>query len=432
MVETAISYSKGERWKALTSIMFGHLSDGLDLVIISFLLLPLSAYFHTSTSMIALAVTTSLVFSAPGGIIFGWVADRFGRKTGLVLSVMIFGISSLGTAFSQNLVELFIARAVLGLGIGGEWGVGMAQITEVWTSKRRATGGGVLQAFFIIGAIIGAFVARYMLTDYGFVVGWRYAFVIAGIVALVGMVVIITIMPESKFWLDYNNKRKSGQLPKDYDIRSPVIQIFSKSVRRWTFFALLIGGSNLFIYFSYASFMPTLLAADYHLSVLAFSNLLVIGMAIAVPFYWINGYVADVLSRKRSAIVFGLEYLISTILFLYVVIAKVPYSVLLLFPLFWVYTAVSIGQGVSAEYGVWFGEHFPTKMRSTATNFAYMVGRGLGGGLAPIVVPLLEGGFGGIKGLGLAMGVAMIIGAVIQFGGLFGLRETKGSTITSL
>lgn len=432
MAENEISYSKGERWKALTSIMFGHLSDGLDLVIISFLLLPLSAYFHTSTTIVALAVTTSLVFSAPGGILFGWIADRFGRKTGLILSVMIFGVSSLGTAFSQNLTELFIARAVLGLGIGGEWGVGMAQITEVWTPKRRATGGGVLQAFFIIGAIIGAFVARYMLIDYGGAVGWRYAFIIAGIVAIVGMIVIITIMPESKFWKDYNNKRKTGQLPKDYDIRSPVIQIFSKQVRRWTFFSLLIGGSNLFIYFSYSSFMPTLLAADFHMSVLAYSNLLVIGMAIAVPFYWFNGYIADVLSRKRSAIAFGLEYLISTVLFLIVVIEKVPYSVLALFPLFWIYTAVSIGQGVSAEYGVWFGEHFPTKMRSTATNFAYMVGRGLGGGLAPVVVPLFEAGFGGIKSLGIAMGVAMIIGAAVQFGGLFGLKETKGSTITSL
>lgn len=431
LMESNISYTRNERYGALGGILFGHFSDGYDLVLISYLFFPMAHEFHTGIPQIALALTISLVFSALGGVVFGWFADRFGRKKGLILSLAIFGLSTLLTAGINSLWQLYLLRAIEGIGIGGEWGIGFAQITEVWSPKTRATGGGILQAVFIIGSITGAFTAGYTLQAYGFSLGWRYAFVIAGVVALIGIAVVQLIMPESKFWKDYDSKRRKGELPKDYDIRSPLIQIFSKKVRRWTLFSLLIGGANLFIYFSYASFMPTLLGtlsvpiADYTL-------ILVLGQAIAVPFYWLNGYFADRFGRKSSAIGYGIIYIIAVVSFMGANVLKTPYLMLVAFPLFYTYTFVSIGQGVSGEYGVWYSEHFPTKMRSTATNFGYMVGRGFAGGLAPIVIPLIAASLGGLSHLGIAMSIAMLVGVIVQFIGFFGLKETKGTEVTTL
>ncbi len=439
-----VTYTKKERYGSLGSVLFGHFADGFDLVLISYLFSPLALYFTGSSldlAPITIALTISLVFSAFGGILFGWVADRYGRKVGLMLSIGIFGVTTLATAGVTQLWQLYTLRALEGLGIGGEWGIGFAQISEVWSSKTRATGGGLLQSVFIIGSIAGALTAGIAITALGFAnpLSWRYSFVVAGVIGLVGVPVVKFVLPESKQWLEYNRKRKAGELPKDYDVRSPIIQVLlNKDYRRYAWFALLIGGANLFIYFSYASFMPTLLAVGYGLRqpigylINQFTLILVLGQAIAVPFYVLNGWAADRFGRKSTAIVFGAFYLVSVLAFMYTVIAHISYAGLIMFPLFYAYTFVSIGQGVSAEYGVWYSEHFPTKMRSTATNFGYMVGRGVAGGSAPLVIPFLYGALGGLAHLGMAMAIAMLVGAVVQLVGYFGLKETKGIEITSL
>lgn len=443
MTET-ITYTDRERWGSLGSVLFGHFADGFDLVLISYLFSPLAYYFTGNPhdlAPITLALTISLVFSAFGGLLFGWIADRYGRKVGLMLSIGIFGLTTLAIAGVTQLWQLYTLRAIEGLGIGGEWGIGFAQISEVWSKKTRATGGGLLQSVFIIGSIAGAITAGIAIQTLGFgnPLTWRYSFVVAGVIGLIGVPIVKFVLPESKQWLEYNRKRKAGELPKDYDVRSPILQVLtSKDYRRYAWVALLIGGANLFIYFSYASFMPTLLIDSYHLVnsvpilINQFTMILVIGQAIAVPFYVLNGWAADRFGRKSTAFVFGTFYLVSVIAFLYTVLAHVTYASLIMFPLFYAYTFVSIGQGVSAEYGVWYSEHFPTKMRSTATNFGYMVGRGVAGGSAPLVIPALYGALGGITHLGMAMGIAMLVGAVVQLIGYFGLRETKGTELTSL
>ncbi len=440
-----VTYTNRERWGSLGSVLFGHFADGFDLVLISYLFSPLALYFtgkSTDLAPITLALTISLVFSAFGGLLFGWIADRYGRKVGLMLSIGIFGLTTLAIAGVTQLWQLYTLRALEGLGIGGEWGIGFAQISEVWSKKTRATGGGLLQSVFIIGSIAGAITAGIAISAFGFAnpLSWRYSFVVAGIIGLIGVPVVKFVLPESKQWLEYNRKRKAGELPKDYDVRSPIIQVLlSKEYRKYAWIALMIGGANLFIYFSYASFMPTLLIVDYHLSkaftgilINQFTEILILGQAIAVPFYVLNGWAADRFGRKSTAFVFGTFYLVSVIAFLAVVLAHTPYVSLVMFSLFYAYTFVSIGQGVSAEYGVWYSEHFPTKMRSTATNFGYMVGRGVAGGSAPLVIPALYGALGGLSHLGEAMGIAMLVGAVVQLIGYFGLKETKGTELTSL
>ncbi|OWP56856.1 MAG: hypothetical protein B2I17_03600 [Thermoplasmatales archaeon B_DKE] len=427
MVES-LSYTSREKAGTLSGIMFGHFADGMDLVIISYLFLALSSEFKVSVADIAIALTISLVFSAFGGIIFGSIADRYGRRTGLILSIAVFGVATLLSAGITQLWQLYLLRAIEGIGVGGEWGIGFAQITEVWSPKTRATGGGLLQAFFIIGSIVGAIVSGYAISIYGDLLGWRYAFLIAGIIGVASTFVVMFFVPESKYWLAYHKEVEiSPELKKKEKI--PLVDIFTPEVRKWTLIVLLIGSANLFIYFSYSSYMPTLLAVVYRMSAAQYTLLLVVGQSIAVPFYMINGILADKYGRKITAIGYGIVYLVSVILFFVIILAKVPYIALFAFPLLYAYTIVSLAQGISGEYGVWWSEHFPTRMRSTATGFGYMVGRGLAGAMATLLIPILYDGLGGIKMVGVAVSIAMVVGVLFQLGGLFGLKETLGMKV---
>jgi SHS family lactate transporter-like MFS transporter len=423
-----LTYSEKEKAGALGGVLFGHFSDGYDLVIISYLFLVLSASFKVSVADIAIALTISLVFSAFGGILFGFIADRYGRRKGLMLSIAVFGVATLLTAGINSLWQLYLLRAVEGLGIGGEWGIGFAQITEIWSARTRATGGGILQGVFILGSVTGAFTAGFTISHYGALLGWRYAFLIAGIVAIVGVAVNALILPESKYWLKLQDQLKSSTEMRKKE-KSPLADIFNPQVRRWTLISLLIGGANLFIYFSYSSFMPTLLSVSYHMTTTEYTLLLVVGQLIAVPFYWINGFLADRFGRKITAIGYGALYIIAVGAFFAIILMKATYLELYMFPMFYAYTIVSVSQGISGEYGVWYSEHFPTRMRSTATNFGYMVGRGVAGAAASLIVPLIYASIGGIKYIGIAMSIAMLVGVLFQFGGLFGLKETLGTQI---
>ena len=116
-----VTYTKKERYGSLGSVLFGHFADGFDLVLISYLFSPLALYFTGSRfdlAPITIALTISLVFSAFGGLLFGWVADRYGRKVGLMLSIGIFGVTTLATAGVIQLWQLYTLRALEGLGIG--------------------------------------------------------------------------------------------------------------------------------------------------------------------------------------------------------------------------------------------------------------------------------------------------------------------------
>jgi SHS family lactate transporter-like MFS transporter len=427
MVES-LTYTRRETAGTLSGIIFGHFADGMDLVIISYLFLALSAEFKVSVADIAIALTISLIFSAFGGIIFGSIADRYGRRTGLILAIAVFGVATLLTAGITQLWQLYLLRAIEGLGVGGEWGIGFAQITEVWSPKTRATGGGLLQGFFIVGSIVGAIVSGYTISVYGASLGWRYAFLIAGIIGVASTFVVMFFVPESKYWLAYHKEVESSPEMKKKE-KAPLVDIFTPEVRRWTLIVLLIGSANLFIYFAYSSYMPTLLAVVYSMKPAQYTLLLVVGQSIAVPFYIVNGILADKFGRKITAISYGLVYIVSVVLFFVIILEKIPYVALFAFPLLYAYTIVSLAQGISGEYGVWWSEHFPTRMRSTATGFGYMVGRGIAGALATLLIPVLYDGLGGIKMVGVAISIAMLVGVVFQFGGLFGLKETLGTKV---
>ncbi|MDG6929264.1 MAG: MFS transporter [Nitrososphaerota archaeon] len=421
-----IGYSPSEKVRTYAGALVGFMFDGTDFLIISYVLLPLVLYFHTNIATISFTVTLVNIGSVIGGILFGWMADSLGRRNMLIFTVLVYGSFTVLTGFVDSIWQLWLLRFLTGLGLGGEWGIGSSMVNEAWSEKARGTAGGLLQSMFFAGQLIGIFVAGYSLAQYGTMTGWRIAFVISGAISLL-LLLLRFLMPESKVWLGYRERKAKGELPPGYDTRQSFVQIFSKDVRRWTFFGTLMASAYLFFSSSFIVFSTALFLAA-KVPPLAITTMIVFGAVAGMAGQILNGFLADRVGRKAGAVLFGIIGILTTATFYYTVVQRASFVSIFAYPLFYASVAQYFAQGFNGNWPTWLGELFPTKMRSTASNFLFMVGRILGSGLAAIFVPLSVG-FGG---LGVAMAVGAMIGAVVMTLAALGLKETKGTKITPL
>ena len=209
MVEQ-ISYTKSERARAYIGGTLGYLFDGYNLLLTTFLFTSIIITFHSNLAAVSLAVSFALVGSVVGGISFGWLADKIGRKNTLLITILVFSIFEILSAFTANLYEFYTTQFLVGIGVGGEWGVGFSLVNETWGEKRRGLAGGFLQSTFIIGALLGAQTAGFMIRTYGSTLGWRYSYIFVGAISLLLLLLRFT-MPESKTWLAKVGKFEAGK-----------------------------------------------------------------------------------------------------------------------------------------------------------------------------------------------------------------------------
>jgi SHS family lactate transporter-like MFS transporter len=423
----AIVYTRSEKVRTLAAVLLGYLFDGYDLQIISYVLVPMSHSLNTSVGTIAVAITYSLVGSVIGGLFFGWLADRMGRRNTLLLTILTFAIFTLLTGFATSVSQVYLLRFLAGFGIGGEWGVGFSMLNEAWSEKTRGTSGGFLQSMFEYGLLIAATSAGILIGRFGAAEGWRYAFMVAGLLAL-ALLSLRFIMPESKVWNRYNRLKEEGALPQGYDVRSPMVQIFSRGVLKWTVLVSFFSAFALFSGYSMIVFMPTYLGAGgLHLTISQYTPIITLALLIGTPAYWLDGWLSDRIGRRRTAQLFISLLLLTLVAFYYEASHPPAYNGILTYPFFYILIGFDAFVGYFAHMGVWYGEIFPTRMRATGTNFAYaVVGRGLGAGLAPIIIPALAmvGGYG--MAMALASGVSALIALILTLL----IKETKGTVIT--
>src|SRR5215471_7444629 len=151
---------------------FAWIFDFYDLILYSFLLVPIARELHLSAADSSLALGTSLLMTAAGGIIFGFAGDRYGRKPTIVTTVAIYGIGTLLCAASHSLTELIIYRSITGLGMGGGWAPGQSLIAESIPAEYRARYAGYVQT----GAPLGILMAAAISGSLTPIVGWRMTF----------------------------------------------------------------------------------------------------------------------------------------------------------------------------------------------------------------------------------------------------------------
>ena len=419
MVEQ-ISYTKSERARAYIGGTLGYLFDGYNLLLTTFLFTSIIITFHSNLAAVSRAVSFALVGSVVGGISFGWLADKIGRKNTLLITILVFSIFEILSAFTANLYEFYTTQFLVGIGVGGEWGVGFSLVNETWGEKRRGLAGGFLQSTFIIGALLGAQTAGFMIRTYGSTLGWRYSYIFVGAISLLLLLLRFT-MPESKTWLAKVGKFEAGKNVLTTG-PNPLKELFSKEFLRWTFFGTLMVFGFMFYFYVGQTFYPTLfgkLGAGSEITLI-----ITLGSIVGIIAEVIIGYGNDLLGRRRAGLIFGAISLVVIFPFFYTMAFPVKFVSLGGFPAFYTYLLLYFFQAsYAALFGVWLGEGFATRLRATGSNFTYMVGRGIGGGLAPIVVPAIVSSS---TSLGESMSYFMIIGAVIMIIGALGLKETRG------
>ena len=189
-----------EQWRVLAAAKVGWMLDAMDFMLYAMALGQLRAYFELDDAAAGLLGTATLVMSGVGGLVFGYVADRFGRRRALMATIVIFSLASLGASTSQSVLQLLFWRAVLGIGMGGEWASGAVLVSETWPPQHRNKAISIMQSGWAIGYVAAALLAAWILSrpDLGNE-GWRWLFV-AGVVPALFALWIRRNVRESPAW----------------------------------------------------------------------------------------------------------------------------------------------------------------------------------------------------------------------------------------
>ena len=199
--------------KTFIASFLGWTLDAFDFFLITFVISRVAGDFNTHVVDVTFAITLTLACRPLGALIFGWLADRFGRRMPLMVDVALFSTIELLTAFSPNFTVFLVLRALYGLAMGGEWGLGAALAMESLPAHRRGFFSGLLQAGYMCGYLLAA-LAYFVVFQFAPVLGlakwdWRILFGIGVLPALL-IFYIRTHVPESPTWLAGEGRRQAG------------------------------------------------------------------------------------------------------------------------------------------------------------------------------------------------------------------------------
>jgi MFS family permease len=404
-----LSEFSSPRWLALWAAMLGFLLDAMDVVLYLFALQTIRAEFGLSLAQAGLVTTFTMVASAAGGIACGIVADRIGRRRTLIYTILLYSLASGGSATATGLGTLLFWRALVGIGLGGEWSAGSVLVAESWPAEHRAKAISFMQSGWALGYLLAAAISAVVLPAYG----WRALFLV-GVLPAFLTVAIRRRVSEPALW----RPGSAGGLG----------AIFAPALRRRTLIATSVATSVLIAYWGLFSWLPGFLSASLEtggagLSLVRSSLWLIVIQAGAYAGYLSFGVLADRWGRK-PAFAF------------YVGIAAILTPVFGLLPQWrpqdaeqWMWALAPaigfFGTGYFSLFGAMLAELFPTAVRGAAQGFSYNLGRGISA-LAPFVIGASAEWIGLGAALAFCAGFYLLGGVLIWL-----LPETKSVELTS-
>ena len=190
--------------KTFIASFLGWSLDAFDFFLLTFVIRRIATSFGQAIPQVALAITLTLACRPIGALLFGWLADRYGRRTPLMIDIALYSLFELLTAFSPNFTVFLVLRALFGIAMGGEWGLGAAMVMEVLPPQRRGFFSGLLQQGYMWGYLLAAL--AYFLVFHFTNWDWRGLFVIGALPA--GLILFIrSSVPESPVWLEERARR---------------------------------------------------------------------------------------------------------------------------------------------------------------------------------------------------------------------------------
>lgn len=402
------------QWRALIAAGTGWALDAMDVMLYSMVLVQIMADLSMDKTMGGFLATVTLLSSAVGGVLFGLVADRYGRKVSLMISILIFSVFTFLCGFSQTVTQLMIFRILLGLGMGGEWVAGAALITETWDAKHRGKAMGLVQSAWAIGYALAAIVAGIISPLWG----WRGVFFFGIVPALLALW-LRRGTKESEVWVKMKEAEQAK--PKSEPKKFKLGQLFSGKVLKWTILGSLLSVCAQFGYWGLFTWIPSFLGTPIEdggagLDIMKSTTWIVIMQAGAWLGYVSFGFLADSLGRKKT---FALFFILAAILVPIYGSTHSSTSLLILGPFI-----AFFGSGYFSGFGSVLAELFPTEIRATGQGFCYNFGRGVAA-TAPTLIGFLATGMG----LGAAFGFLSISFALAAILVIAFLPETKGKQL---
>lgn len=389
----------------LVATFGGWALDGMDVMVYSFVIPSLIAAWHITQTQAGLLGTAALLISAVGGWLAGLLADRFGRARILQITILWFAIFTFLSGFTNSFWQLLVTRGLQGLGFGGEWAVGSVLMGEAIRAQHRGKAVGTVQGGWAIGWGMAA-IFSVLFSDLPGDLAWRAMFWIGILPA--GLVFYIRRhVPEPEV---YTKTREAAGSSGE----SHFLEIFQPALLRVTALTSLLAIGVQGGYYAITTWLPTYLKTTRGLSVLNTGGYLIVIVTGSFVGYMVSAYLADLLGRKRTLVLFAVCSLVTVIAYTYMAVSN-KVMLVLGFPLGF------FASGSFSPIGSFFTELFPSRVRGSGQGFSYNLGRGIGA-----LFPTLVGYLGATMSLGRAIAVFAISAYLIFVFATLLLPETRG------
>jgi MFS family permease len=406
--------------RAHLAASLGWMLDAFDVMLYAMVLPALMPDLALTKGTAGLLGSATLLAAAAGGLMFGVIADRYGRTRALMGSVLIYSIFTAACGFAHSAAQLAIFRILLGIGMGGEWASGAALVSETWPAEHRGKAMALMQSSWAIGYGAAAVVVGLLLPT----IGWRGVFFVGVLPALLTLWIRRHVQ-EPEIWMQRQRgvagREDAAEEPNRAGPRIGFSAIFGPELRTLTVALTAMNACCLFAWWGLNLWIPAYLAlpAEQGGVGLAPSTMagFVVAMQVGMWFGYVTfGYIADTLGRKRAY----LFYLCcaAVLLPLYGIV-RIPGALLALGPL-----VAFFGTGYYSGFGAVTAEIFPTAIRASAQGFCYNTGR-----ILSAAAPFIVGSTADSSGFGLAFtitGAAFLVAAVCWIW----IPETKGRVLS--
>jgi benzoate transport len=398
---------RGYAGRALLAAVLGYAMDGFDLLILGFMLPVIAADLHLSSTQAGSLVTWTLIGAVAGGILFGALSDYFGRVRMLTWTILIFAVFTGLCALAQGYWDLLTYRTLAGLGLGGEFGIGMTLVAEAWPAAQRARVSSYVGLGWQLGVLAAALLTPLLLP----IIGWRGMFALGLAPAVVSFIVRRRVEEPALFVERAEHAKRQGarKLP----LRRLIAD--ARTTRASVGVAILCSVQN-FGYYGLMIWLPSYLSKTLGFSLTksgVWTSATVVGMALGI---WLFGIAADRFGRKPTFLFYQAGAVVMVFVYAHLV---TPFALLIGGAVMGVFV-----NGMIGGYGALISELYPTDARATAQNVLFNVGRAVGG-LGPVVVGALATRFS----FGAALALLASIYLLDILATLFLIPERRGAEL---
>jgi MFS family permease len=396
----------------------GWVFDFYDLILFTFLLIPIGKELQLSNVQLSYVLGSSLAATAIGGVVFGVLSDRYGRKMVLSWTILTYSIGTFLSGLAPNIEWLVFFRIITGLGVGGEWATGQTYVGETFPPKVRGRYGAFMQTGAPFGIVLASIVGGFVEP----IVGWKACFFVSILPALL-VIYIRKRLPESDVWLERRKlaaNEPSVAIKHRAEAFRKFLILFSKQFRMLFIQSLILAVLDMSAYWFTYSWLPGYLHQQRQFSIVKSASWMLITQGGGVLGYLTFGFVADRLGRRPAYSIYCVLMAVGLVMITLLWDSIIIYPYLILSCMF----LVGFGTGMFSGYGPLFSELFPTDIRNTAMGSAFNLARGVQFA-TPVIIAVIAEKYGLSGGISLAALFALLTGTWI-----WTFPETKGRKIT--